>query len=71
MGKLAKNTASTTKDNARTQHREQNNREIQERKTTENKDRAHNNRIDTGSTGKAILITPYFALRDTKRYTDR
>lgn len=35
MGKSAKNTASTTKDNAITRHGEQNNREIQEKNTTE------------------------------------
>ena len=36
MGKSAKNTASTTRYNTRTQHREQYDREIQERKIIEN-----------------------------------
>ena len=45
--------------------------EIQEGKITENENRAHNNRIDTGTIRKAIHIYPFFALRDTKRYTDR
>ena len=46
-------------------------RKTQPKNTAENENRAHNNRIDTGSTGKAILITPYFTLRDTERYTDK
>ena len=41
--------------------------EIQQKNTTENEDRAHNNHIDTGTIRKAV----FFALRDTKRYTDR
>ena len=35
MGKSAKNTASTTKDNIKTQYREKNNREIQQKNTAE------------------------------------
>ena len=48
MGKSAKNTASTTKDNIKTQYREKNNREIQHRKIAENENRAHNNHTNTG-----------------------
>ena len=43
----------------------------QHRKIAENENRAYNNHIETGRTRKAILIFPVFALRDTKRYTDR
>ena len=67
MDKSAKNTASTTKGNTRTQYREKNNRD----NTAENENRAYNNRIDTGRIRKTIPITPFFALRDTKRHTDR
>lgn len=56
MGKSAKNTASTTKDNTRTQYREKSNRE----NITENENRAYNNRIDTGRIRKTIPISPCF-----------
>ena len=46
-------------------------RKTQHRKIAENEDRAYNNRIDTGSTEKQFLFSPFFALRDTKRYTER
>ena len=70
MGKSAKNTASTTKDNIKTQYREKNNRErrtigrysrkTQHRKIAENENRAHNNHIDTGSTETQFLFSPFF-----------
>ena len=43
----------------------------QQRKIAENENRAYNNQTDIGRTRKTILIFPVFALRDTKRYTDR
>ena len=46
-------------------------RKTQHRKIAENENRAHNNHIDTGSTETQFLFSPFFALRDTKRYTDR
>ena len=54
-----------------TQREKTNKWKIQERKITENENRAYNNRIDAGRIRKTILIFPVFALRDTKRYTDR
>ena len=53
--------------------------EIQERNTTEkqqseiaeNENRAHNNQTDTGRIRKAIPISPFFALRASKRHTYR
>ena len=50
---------------------EKHNRKTQQRKIAENENRAYNNHIETGRTRKTILIFPVFALRDTKRYTDR
>ena len=46
-------------------------RKTQHRKIAENENRAYNNQTDIGRTRKTILIFPVFALRDTKRYTDR
>lgn len=69
MGKSAKNTASTIKDNTRLQHIERNNREIQERKIAENENRAHNNRIDTDRIRKTILISPFFLPSETRKDT--
>ena len=69
MGKSAKNTASTTKDNIKTQYREKNNREIQERKIAENEDRAYNNQTDIGRTRKTILIFPVFLPLETRKDT--
>ena len=46
-------------------------RKTQQRKIAENENRAYNNHIETGRTEKQFLFSPFFALRDTKRYTDR
>ena len=59
MGKSAKNTASATNDNTRTQYREKNNRE----NTAENENRAHNNHIDTDRAGKQSLFSLFLCPR--------
>ena len=41
------------------------------KKIAENENRAYNNHIETGRTEKQFLFSPFFALRDTKRYTDK
>ena len=76
MGKSAKNTASTTKDNIKTQYREKNNREIQHRKIAENENRAYNNQTDIGRTEKQFLFSPFLPSeprKDTRigKYTQR
>lgn len=59
IGKSAKNTVSTIKDNTRTQHREKNKRK--------------HTRIINNKTHKITdrVKIPDFCLRDTKRYMDR
>ena len=79
MGKSAKNTASTTKDNIKTQYREKNNRETQQkntaekhsrktqqRKIAENENRAYNNHIETGRTEKQFLFPRFCPQRHEK-----
>ena len=76
MGKSTKSTAFTTKEhNTESKTIGRYSRKTQPKniaeKIAENENRAYNNHIDTGRIRKTILIFPVFALRDTKRYTDR